>query len=629
MLSSNARSEIQALMARYPRPRSALLPALYVAQREHGWLPPDVQAEIAEMFGLEPMEVHAVAGFYNMLYKEPHGQYHLELCTNVSCMLRGANETAEALKAKLHIDFGETTPDGNFTLDHMECLGSCGTAPVVFVRKSHSDWGRYYEGVTPDKVDAMLEDLLSGDDLPMSRWPEDVPYHHDYFKGDDTLPATNYILSRIDNPQSHTIESYLADGGYETAKKVLQMDPQAVVNEVKTAGLRGRGGAGFPAGIKWGFLPQDVFPRYLVVNADESEPGTFKDRLILEFDPHSLIEGIICASWAIQAHHAFVYIRGEYMHPRKRLLDAIAEAKEKGFLGKGIFGTDFDLEIIVHPGAGAYICGEETALLSSLEGFRGHPRLKPPFPAVEGLYAKPTIVNNVETITQVRHIMQHGADWYRQWGTERSPGIQLLSLSGQVKRPGVYEVPYGITLRQLIYDLAGGTVDDRPIKSIVPGGLSMPQLTAEQLDTPMDFESLQAAGSMLGSGGVIVICEGENIIPIARRTSAFYREESCGKCSPCREGGTWIETILERIEAGQGTLEDLQEIEHIAKYIEQQSFCPFGAASVWGVQSMLRHFRPEFEEYILTSNPDQKKPDIPARPIYRQYHGKPLENKLD
>jgi NADH-quinone oxidoreductase subunit F len=501
MLSPEARSEIQALMAQYPRPRSAILPALYVAQREHGWLPPDVQAEIAEIFGLEPMEVYAIAGFYNMLYKKPHGKYHLEICTNVSCMLRGAEETAEALKEKLHINFGETTDDGNFTLSEMECLGSCATAPVVFVRKDHSDWGRYYENVTPDKVDDMLNELLSDEELPTTRWPEDKPYHHDYFKGNDDLPETNYILRRIDKSDSHTIDSYLDDGGYETAQKVLQMDPQDVVNEVKTAGLRGRGGAGFPAGIKWGFLPKDSFPRYLVVNGDESEPGTFKDRLILEFDPHSLIEGIICTSWAIQAHYAFVYIRGEYTNPQKRLREAIAEAKEKGYLGKGIFGTDFDLEIIVHSGAGAYICGEETALLSSLEGYRGHPRLKPPFPAVEGLYAKPTIVNNVETITQVRHILQNGADWYHQWGTERSPGLQLLSVSGQVKKPGVYEVPYGITLRELIYDLAGGTVDDRAIKSIVPGGLSMPQLTKDKLDTPIDFESLAAAGSMLGSGG--------------------------------------------------------------------------------------------------------------------------------
>jgi len=283
----------------------------------------------------------------------------------------------------------------------------------------------------------------------------------------------------------------------------------------------------------------------------------------------------------------------------------------------------------VHSGAGAYICGEETALLSSLEGYRGHPRLKPPFPAVEGLYAKPTIVNNVETITQVRHIMQNGSDWYRQWGTERSPGLQLLSLSGQVKKPGVYEVPYGITLRELIYDLAGGTVDDRPIKSIVPGGLSMPQLTADKLDTPIDFESLAAAGSMLGSGGVIVICEGESIVPIARRTSAFYREESCGKCTPCREGGTWIEAILERIEAGQGTLEDLQQIEHISKYTEQQSFCPFGPASIWGLQSTLRLFGDEYKDFILETNPNGHKPDIPVRPIYRADSGELHENLLD
>jgi len=234
------------------------------------------------------MEVHAVAGFYNMLYKKPHGQYHMEICTNVSCMLRGAEETAEALKEKLHIDFGETTPDGVFTLSEMECLGSCATAPVIFVRKDHSDWGRYYEGVTPDKVDDMLNELRSGEELPEGRWPEDAPYHHDHFSGTDELPETNYVLRRIDKPDSHTLDSYLADGGYETAKKALQMAPEDVINEVKTAGLRGRGGAGFPAGVKWGFLPKDVHPRYLVVNGDESEPGTFKDRLILEFDPHSL-----------------------------------------------------------------------------------------------------------------------------------------------------------------------------------------------------------------------------------------------------------------------------------------------------------------------------------------------------
>jgi len=317
------------------------------------------------------------------------------------------------------------------------------------------------------------------------------------------------------------------------------------------------------------------------------------------------------------------------MVAQKRLNEAIAEAKARGFLGKGIFGSDFDLEVIVHSGAGAYICGEETALLSSLEGGRGHPRLKPPFPAVAGLYAKPTIINNVETISHVRHVMEHGADWYRQWGTERSPGFQLISLSGQVKKPGVYEIPYGTTLRELIYDMAGGTVDDRPIKSIVPGGLSMPHILPDKLDTGIDFESIQQAGSMLGSGGVIVICEGEDIVPIALRTVSFYREESCGKCTPCRQGSGWMEKVLKRIQAGHGVTSDIDRLKHITKYIDQQSFCPFGPASVWGLQSTLRLFGDEFEAYIKATNPEDEKPPIPARPTYRLYVGEPLENKLD
>lgn len=640
MLSTAARTEIQTLIARYPSARSAIVPALFVAQQEIGWLPNEALDAVAEIFGIEPMEVYAIAGFYNMLYKEPHGKFHLEVCTNVPCMLRGAEQLAEHLKQRLGIEFGQTTADGAFRLDHMECLGSCATAPMLFVRRQQSNWGRYYENLTPETADAMLEELRSydrSDDFsrPSSHGGETTavvatmerhpagPYHHDHH------PETNFLLARIDKAGSHSIESYLADGGYETARKALAMAPEAVIEEVKKAGVRGRGGAGFPAGVKWGFLPKDVFPRYLVVNADESEPGTFKDRLIIEYDPHQLLEGIICAAWAIQAHHAFIYIRGEYMFGKQRLEQAIAEAKGRGFLGQDIFATGFDLEIIVHPGAGAYICGEETALLSSLEGNRGHPRLKPPFPAVAGLYSKPTIVNNVETISHVRHVIEHGADWYRQWGSEKSPGFQLVCLSGQVKKPGVYEIPYGTTLRQLIFDYAGGTSDDLPIKSIIPGGLSMPLIKADKLDAGIDFESIQAAGSLLGSGGIIVICEGQSIVPVARRTLGFYREESCGKCTPCREGTGWMEKTLLRIEEGGGVLADLDRMERISKYVEQQSFCPFGPAAVWGLQSILRNFREEVEDYVLDTNPDETKPDIPVRPIYRPYVGQDVVNVLD
>ena len=630
MLTDATRNKIRELMARYPQPRSALGPALEAVQQQLGYVPDEAMAEVARLFDIDAAEVRAFVGFYHMLHQEPTGTYHVEVCTNVPCMLRGAGQCAEQLKQKLGVDFHQTTADGMFTLSEMECLGACGTAPMVSVTKRQADWMRYYEQLeTPERIDIMLDELRRLANVPAEQLPvpERVvpgdrgagsgeratgPYHHGYH------PETNSLLARIDLPDSHSITVYEASGGYEVAKAALAgKTPAEVLEAVKAAGLRGRGGAGFPTGMKWSFLPPNVYPRYLVVNADESEPGTFKDRLIIEYDPHSLLEGIILACYATEASHAFIYIRGEYFFGAQRLEQAVAEARAKGFIGKGIFGTKKDLEIIVHRGAGAYICGEETALLTSLEGYRGHPRLKPPFPAVEGLYRKPTIVNNVETIAQVTPIVKNGVAWYRQWGTERSPGFALYALSGQVKRPGVYELPYNTTLRQLIYDYAGGTIDDRPIKSIIPGGLSMPHLGVDKLDTAMDFESIVAAGSSLGSCGIIVVCEGVNIVELARRTMSFYREESCGKCTPCREGGGWIEKILERIERGEGQLSDLDTIERLTWPIERQSFCPFGAASVWGVRSLLKLFRADFEAYIQQTNPDGKAPELPVRPIYR------------
>lgn len=436
------------------------------------------------------------------------------------------------------------------------------------------------------------------------------------------------LLARVTKPNSHRLETYVADGGYQALRKALfEMTPDQVIEEVKASGLRGRGGAGFPAGMKWSFLPKGVFPRYLVCNADESEPGTFKDRILMEYDPHQVLEGIILTAYAIQAEKAFIYIRGEYGFPYARLQQAVDDAYQHGYLGRNILGSPFSLDVILHRGAGAYICGEETALLTSLEGQRGHPRLKPPFPATEGLYRKPTIVNNVETLANVPHIIRNGAQWYRSFGTEKSPGFRLFAVSGEVKKPGVYELPHGVTLRELIYIHAGGTLDDRPVKAVVPGGLSMPLLTAAQLDTPLDFESVQAAGSLLGSAGVIVICEGTSLVEVMERTIAFYREESCGKCTPCREGTGWLEKVLHRIRCGKGRLEDLDEILRVSKFIEQQSFCPFGPAAVWGIRSAIHRFRPELEAYIREANPAGEVPPLPVRPVYRPDVGMPAHER--
>ncbi|MGQ9489863.1 MAG: NADH-quinone oxidoreductase subunit NuoF [Anaerolineae bacterium] len=619
MLSDKAKAEIRALQARYPVPRSALGPALYVAQREAGWLPPAVLADVAELFGLDTAEVGEFASYYHMfhVHSEP-GQYLIEICDNVPCMLGGALKLADLLKERLGIDFGQTTPDGKFTLGRVECLGACATAPMFMCTEKYTGKIRYFEELqTPEKMDEALALIASGHGFDTcERWPGG-PYRH------GGRPDTNFLLARVDKPDSHKIETYIADGGYETARAIVtgSKTPQQVIEEVKAANVRGRGGAGFPAGMKWSFLPAGKYPRYLVVNADESEPGTFKDRMIMEYDPHQLIEGIILTCYAIEAERAFIYVRGEYYFAAQRLEGAIAEAEAKGFLGENIFGTGKKLKVVVHRGAGAYECGEETAQLTSLEGYRGHPRLKPPFPAVEGLYGKPTIVNNVETISNVPHIMRHGADWYRQWGTPQSTGFRIFSLSGHVKRPGLYELPHGTTLRELIYGYGGGLTEEAgELKAIIPGGLSVQLLDSTQLDTPLDYENVAKQGSSLGSAAVIVIGAHQDMVELARRTVAFYREESCGLCTPCREGVPWLEAILERIERGEGRVEDIGLLNYIADMIGGKSFCPFGYAAVWGLQSNLVKFQGEFDAAIAGAH---GQPVIPIRPIYRPDAGAP------
>ena len=631
VLSESVRAEIKQWMDLYPagRQRSAILPALYVIQREFGYCRVDAQNELAEMLDLEPAEVGAVVGFYNMFHEEPKGEYHIEVCTNVPCMLRGANKCLHHIEEKLGIHHGEKTADGKFALDHMECLGSCGTAPMASVTEQKTGQIRYFEEMrTEQDVEKFLNLVKSGQAFnTLERWtPAGDPNSEGKAAGPYTVGGmeTRYLSARVLKENSHKLETYEADGGYANAKRVVtEMKPAEVIDQIKASGLRGRGGAGFPTGTKWSFLAP-AKPRYLVINADESEPGTFKDRIVIEYDPHQLIEGIILSAFAIECEQAFVYIRGEYYFGFTRLVEAVKEAKAKGYLGKNIFGTDRNLEIVVHRGAGAYECGEETALLTSLEGYRGHPRMKPPFPAVEGLYAKPTIVNNVESICNVTHIMRHGVDWYKTFGTEKSTGFRIFCLSGNVKRPGLYELPHATPLRELIYTYGGGPEEDSaPVKAVCPGGLSMKLLTANQLDTLLDYENVQAAGSLLGSAGIIVMDERAPMVSVARRTLSFYREESCGKCTPCREGTGWLERILERIENGGGREEDLPLLEKIASFISGKSFCPFGDAAVWGMQSNLAKFRIEFTDQIKATNPESIGPEIPIRPIYRPDTEKP------
>ncbi len=413
------------------------------------------------------------------------------------------------------------------------------------------------------------------------------------------MSQTWYLLRNHEVPDIGQMEVYRAHGGYEALKKALnQYQPEELVDLVKKSGLRGRGGAGFPTGVKWGFLPKDGRPRYLVVNTEEAEPGTFKDRELIEKNPHQLIEGMIISRYAIGAKEAYIYCRGEFLEGYEQLTRAVKEAHQAGFLGENILGSGFSLNLFVYRGAGAYICGEESALLESLEGRRGNPRLKPPFPAVAGLYGMPTIVNNVETIANLPPIVTYGAEWYTSMGTEKSPGLKILSVSGKVNRPGNYEIPLATPLRSLLDDYAGGMQEGRSIKCIIPGGSSVPLLMPEQLDTPLDYESVLKAGSMLGSGGCIVLDDTVCIVKASARLVKFYREESCGKCTPCREGTYWNTDVLERLEAGGGSQEDIDMLLDISDNINGKCFCPLGDASIGFLVSAIQHFRDEFEAHV-------------------------------
>ncbi|PSR23471.1 MAG: NADH-quinone oxidoreductase subunit F [Sulfobacillus acidophilus] len=413
------------------------------------------------------------------------------------------------------------------------------------------------------------------------------------------MTQARYLLRNQEIEDIDQFEVYRAHGGYDALKKALaEFEPEAVVDLVKRSGLRGRGGAGFPTGVKWGFLPKDGRPRYLVVNSDEAEPGTFKDRELIERNPHQLIEGMIISSFAIQARQAYIYCRGEFLRGYEQLSRAVQEAYAAGFLGDNILDSGFALDIFVYRGAGAYICGEESALLESLEGRRGNPRLKPPFPAVAGLYGMPTIVNNVETIANVPPIVTLGAEWYTSMGTEKSPGLKIMSVSGKVNRPGNYEIPLATPLRALIDDYAGGMQPGRSVKCVIPGGSSVPLLMPDQLDTPLDYESVLQAGSMLGSGGCIVLDDTVCIVKASHRLVKFYREESCGKCTPCREGTYWMADVLERVEAGMGDEGDLAILMDVADNINGKCFCPLGDASIGFLVSAIRHFRDEFEAHV-------------------------------
>jgi NADH-quinone oxidoreductase subunit F len=580
-------AKFQALETRYPVKRSALIPMLLYAQDQFRYVSNDMIGEIARRLDLNDLQVTETMAYYSMLRRNPAGRFHVQVCTNVSCMLRGGTKMFEFVKRRLEVGHKEVTQDMVFSLEEVECIGACTGAPAMQVNYE------FYENLTPERATQIFEGLETGRRLPPStpitgsvkpRHPAEVP-----------------VISRLFGKQdSHKLEVYLANDGYKGLERALkELTPEQIIDEVKKSNLRGRGGAGFPTGMKWSFVPKDTNkPKYILCNADESEPGTCKDRPLIEMMPHQLIEGIVIAGRAVGSHLGYAYVRGEYRYVLDILDGAIAEAYANGYLGRNIRGSGFDFDLVTHTGAGAYECGEESALMESLEGKRGYPRIRPPFPAVVGLYGSPTVINNVETLCSVPEILRNGGEWFANLGSPKNGGTRLYCISGHVNKPGIYELPMGFPLRRMIEDVAGGMLGGKQLKAVIPGGSSCPLLKADEIDIAMDFDSVAKAGSMLGSGGLVVIDEDTCMVDLARRIMHFYAHESCGWCIPCREGTGWLKQMLDRFHSGAGRAEDIPMVAELAKNMLGKTFCPLGDAAALPTISIIKKWAHEFEAHL-------------------------------
>src|SRR5881392_2080017 len=608
-IPAELKRQVDAAIAQYPpeRKRSSALPLLHLWQERFGFICDEGINWIADKLELQPINILELVTFYPMLRQKNAAKTHIRVCRTLSCAMAGSYRVMENLCATAGITRGHNgvhdpilvSKDGKASIEFVECLASCGTAPVCMVNDD------LHENVQSDSA----ADLLGNQQSEISNQQSPHPLEH------------RLIFKNIGRKDwKIDIDTYLKDGGYEDLRKAVKMSRADIVNEVKTAGLRGRGGAGFPCGVKWSFIkPDEKKPVYLICNADESEPGTFKDRYIIHEDPHQLLEGIAISCFALNARTAYLYIRGEFPEGAKILERAIQEAREHKFLGKNILGSGFNIDVHIHRGAGAYICGEETGLIESLEGKRAYPRIKPPyFPAVLGLYMCPTIVNNVETLCAVKHIIAMGGAEYARLGRPNNTGTRILCVSGDVQRPGYFEIEVGAaTMGQLIYEMAGGLRSGRKLKAIIPGGSSAKVLRADERfklkvkqpdgsvieqemsinDIPMDFDSLAAAGSMAGSGGVIVLDDSRDMVWVLNNINEFYAHESCGQCTPCREGSLWMKKITERMLNGGGVTEDPHTLKTIGDNIAGRTICAFGEACAWPTQSFVEKFPEEFARH--------------------------------
>lgn len=555
-----------------PQGRTALLPCLQAAQQLYGYLAEPVAAEIGRLLGVPLAEVHGVIEFYSLLYSKPVGSTIVRVCTDPACAMAGGEQVLEAVCRRLGCAEGETTPDGAHTIERASCLGLCEHAPAALVKDA-----------AIGKIHAIrVDDLLQGSGVR---------------PGSLVAGEVRFLTQNCGRGHATSLAEYQAGGGYQGLKKALDMSPAAIIAEVKASGLVGRGGAAFPTGVKWeGAVSAPGERRYAVCNADESEPGTFKDRILMEDDPHRVIEGLLIAAYAIGADKGYLYVRGEYPQAAQALESALDEARQAGFLGNSVFGSQFSCEIELRRGAGAYICGEETALFESIEGRRGLPRLKPPFPTTHGLFGQPTAINNVETLCNVPSIIRGGAAQYRELGTEKSPGTKLFCLSGDVARPGLYEIPFGASLRHLLYDLAGGVRHGKALQAVLFGGAAGAFATPQHLDVRLSFEDLRAAGLPLGSGVVLVLDESRDIRQVLLGLGCFFAHESCGKCYPCQLGTQRQYEILQRLSAGRPLPGDAQRLRDVGWTMSEASICGLGQTSASAVLSAMQLWPEIFAE---------------------------------
>jgi NADH:ubiquinone oxidoreductase subunit F (NADH-binding)/NADH:ubiquinone oxidoreductase subunit E len=594
-LSPEQISAIQEAVSRHKAFKGGVMPALQEVQGICGnWLPLEALKLISEGMDIPYAYLYGVMSFYTMFSPTPRGKYIIRMCESPPCHILGADNLLEVLKAELGIKAGETTNDGLFTLEHTACLGVCEVSPAMQINEVV--FGR----LTVERIKTIISDYRAGKTVDYRELPRTTNPLSDYVGSGDEL----VLLANVDQIDPLSLDAYLERGGYEGLKKALSMTQAEVVDTVKNSGLRGRGGAGFPTGLKWSFtLPNPNSPKYIVCNADEGEPGTIKDRYIMEGDPHRVLEGMAIAGYAVGASYGYIYVRGEYYLSMYRLNKAIADAEAKGLLGDNIQDTGFSFHIKVQTGGGSYVCGEETALIESIEGKRGNPRVKPPFPGVVGVWNKPTIVNNVESLASVPGIVVNGSEWYKSKGTEDAAGTKIFQVVGQVKNPGIVEANCGMTVRELIDKYGGGVKDGRKFKTCQTGGSSFGFFKDEHLDTPMEYMAMAKAEGALGSGTMLVMDDTTCVVDVVKSILYFFQHESCGFCLPCRRGTRVLYELISKVAAGKGTEADLDRMISLAQIMVDSSNCALGMSPYFFIKTTIERFRDEYSAHLAGNCP--------------------------